>query len=354
MRREDSWVSTDAALIHSDQPDGNEGGDPQFPPVFFCFLCGCSHQSWADSVISRILNLDSSTRIDSFANTKGPRNRTRNSSGIDHHRLAVPPLRKHRPLYFAELIGSTMSGNVCVFLQLIFYLHWTMNQLNKNQNIHCSSWDFLSALLLWNSPGSSVGFFFFSRFMSTHRRHDDDITASLSLFLSHAADEDGGTATDVWAGGRGVWPPRRRCSLLQLHVLKEGKLRLYTDICSKFLPRLLIRSPTCQSLGSSLCELFSSSWEIYDRCDPKLKRLASLVLLHTHTHTHTWASSSENSLMLDSEDELTAADCSDCRSASSLAYFFTYSDTFFLYSSGLQSKGKGKCQMNLRRQGMDY
>ena len=50
----------------------------------------------------------------------------------------------------------------------------------------------------------------------------------------------------------------------------------------------------------------------------------------------TCASSSENSLMLDSDDELTAADCSDCRSASSLAYFFTYSDTFFLYSSGLE------------------
>ena len=50
------------------------------------------------------------------------------------------------------------------------------------------------------------------------------------------------------------------------------------------------------------------------------------------------ASSSDNSLMLDSEDELTAAasDCSDCRSASSDAYFFTYSATFFLYREPLK------------------
>ena len=43
--------------------------------------------------------------------------------------------------------------------------------------------------------------------------------------------------------------------------------------------------------------------------------------------------------MLDSEDELTAAaasDCSDCRSTSSDAYFFTYSDTLFLYSVRLK------------------
>ena len=49
--------------------------------------------------------------------------------------------------------------------------------------------------------------------------------------------------------------------------------------------------------------------------------------------------------MLDSDEELTPSlsllDCSDCRSASSLAYFFTYSDTFFLYSSGLVQKNEG-------------
>jgi len=46
------------------------------------------------------------------------------------------------------------------------------------------------------------------------------------------------------------------------------------------------------------------------------------------------ASSSLKSLILLSEEELTAV-ASACRKASSDAYFRTYSDTFFLYSSGL-------------------
>lgn len=81
-------------------------------------------------------------------------------------------------------------------------------------------------------------------------------------------------------------------SLLQLHILKQG------NICNT------------QAQIERLCHV-----------------LKGLFL--------TCASSSEKSLMLDSLDELTADD-SCCRRASSDAYFFTYSETFFLYSSGLE------------------
>ena len=53
----------------------------------------------------------------------------------------------------------------------------------------------------------------------------------------------------------------------------------------------------------------------------------------------TCASSSLKSLILLSDEELTAV-ASAWRKASSDAYFRTYSDTFFLYSSGLKKKGK--------------
>ncbi len=82
-------------------------------------------------------------------------------------------------------------------------------------------------------------------------------------------------------------------SLLQLHILKQG------NICN-----------TQAQIERILCHV-----------------LKGLFL--------TCASSSEKSLMLDSLDELTADD-SCCRRASSDAYFFTYSETFFLYSSGLE------------------
>ena len=72
------------------------------------------------------------------------------------------------------------------------------------------------------------------------------ISLGVSFSLSHAADEDGGTATDVWAGGqRGVaaappvltvttpCPERRKISFTQKSVQKLKLMLLFKDPSSR-------------------------------------------------------------------------------------------------------------------------